>query len=69
MTGILGIRREDRNPYERRAPLTPGQVKDLIAKLGVVVRVQPSDIRVFSDEEYAEAGSVVSEDLSEWEAT
>ncbi|MCD6462041.1 MAG: hypothetical protein J7L61_04800 [Thermoplasmata archaeon] len=60
---VIGIRREDKNPYERRTPLTPGEVRRLIDG-GIDVVVQPSPIRVFPDGEYLEAGAVVDEDLS-----
>jgi alpha-aminoadipic semialdehyde synthase len=59
----LGIRREDKNVWERRVPLTPDHVRRLVAD-GVGVVVQPSDIRAFPDEAYREAGAVIQEDLS-----
>ena len=58
-----GIRREDKNVWERRAPLTPAHVKALVDG-GARVLVQPSNIRVFTNEAYAEAGAIVQEDLS-----
>jgi alpha-aminoadipic semialdehyde synthase len=64
MAGILGIRREDRNPYERRAPLSPSHVERLVKEHDIKVVIQPSDIRVFTDRQYADAGAVVQEDLS-----
>ncbi len=63
MDGI-GIRREDKNQWERRAPLTPANVKRLTAA-GLGVSIQPSEIRVFAEEEYEEAGASVVEDLSD----
>lgn len=60
----IGIRREDINRWERRAPLTPGEVARLVKDVGLAVVVQPSDIRVFDDEAYARAGAVIAEDLS-----
>jgi len=30
MTNIIGIRAEDKNPWERRSPLTPSHVGELI---------------------------------------
>src|SRR3984957_5140625 len=60
---IVGIRREDKNEWERRVPLTPTQVRELISQ-GFQVYVQPSPIRIFKDEEYRQAGAVVQEDLS-----
>lgn len=63
MSGRVGIRREDKNEWERRSPVVPDHVKRLL-KDGIEVVIQPSTIRVFRDEEYAMAGAVVDEDLS-----
>jgi alpha-aminoadipic semialdehyde synthase len=60
----LGIRRETKNRWERRAPLTPPHVEELVRAQGHTVAVQPSAIRGFEDEEYAAAGAVLREDLS-----
>lgn len=60
----IGIRREDKNEWERRVPLAPEHVAELVRGHGIRVIVQPSKIRVFSDEEYQAAGAVVQEDLS-----
>lgn len=59
----IGIRREDKNEWERRTPITPELVARLTAR-GIAVRVQPSTIRVYPDDEYAQAGAIVDEDLS-----
>lgn len=59
----IGIRREDKNKWERRAPLTPAHVAVLRSQR-IPVAVQPSAIRVFSDAEYRSAGAVIQEDLS-----
>lgn len=61
--GILGIRREDKNRWERRAPLAPPHVQHLTQN-GIRVIVQPSNVRINTDEEYAEAGAEIAEDLS-----
>ena len=63
MTGSLGIRREGKSKWERRAPLAPQQVRTLLGE-GLSVVVQPSPTRVFSDEEYRLAGAKLDEDLS-----
>lgn len=63
MSATIGIRREDKNEWERRAPLTPDAVARLVAS-GYDVVVQPSDLRIFSDDEYRRAGATVAEDLS-----
>ncbi len=64
MKPVMGIRREDKNEWERRVPLAPRHVRELVHQ-GIEVYVQPSKIRVFTDEEYIEAGAKVHEDLSE----
>ncbi|KAJ3128077.1 hypothetical protein HK100_009383, partial [Physocladia obscura] len=60
----LGIRREDKNRWERRVPLLPDHVERLVSDLGAKVLVQPSMKRVVPDDKYAEAGAFVQEDLS-----
>jgi len=60
----IGIRREDKNEWERRAPLTPHDVSALIKNEGLTFVVQPSPIRVFKENEYVEAGAHAQEDLS-----
>src|SRR5215471_9608452 len=59
----IGLRREDKNEWERRVPLTPSHVKSLIEK-GLRVFVQPSSIRIFKNDEYLEAGATIQEDLT-----
>lgn len=49
----------------RRAPLSPEQVRVLIGTYNFRVIVQPSSLRIFSNDEYIKAGAVVDEDLSE----
>ena len=60
----IGIRREDKNEWERRVPLTPNHVRTLV-EAGIQVAVQPSTIRIFRDEEYVQSGAVVRDDLSD----
>ncbi|KAI8139537.1 Saccharopine dehydrogenase-domain-containing protein [Fennellomyces sp. T-0311] len=60
----LGIRREDKSRWERRAPLTPEAVRDLVNQTGARIYVQPSTKRIFPDSAYAKAGAILSEDLS-----
>lgn len=64
MTKVIGIRREDKNEWERRVPLTPQAVLELKEKFGIRTIVQPSDLRIFKDEEYIQAGAEINEDLS-----
>lgn len=59
----VGIRREDINRWERRAPLVPIDVKELTVRFPLKFIVQPSTIRVFPDEDYFQSGASVEEDL------
>jgi alpha-aminoadipic semialdehyde synthase len=59
----IGIRREDKNEWERRTPLTPDGVGRL-GKDGIEIWLQPSSIRIFPDQAYFDMGAVISEDLS-----
>ncbi|NIM16332.1 MAG: hypothetical protein GTO45_30410 [Candidatus Aminicenantes bacterium] len=65
MKKVIGIRREDKNEWERRSPLTPGDVKELKETFGIKTIVQPSKIRIFTEEEYEKAGAEINEDLGE----
>lgn len=44
---ILAIRREDQSVWERRAPLSPSNVKRLINRGNIKVIVQPSNRRAY----------------------
>jgi alpha-aminoadipic semialdehyde synthase len=61
---LFGIRREDKNRWERRVPLTPHHVQELCAQHGLQCVVESSPIRVFSDEQYRELGVPVQDDVS-----
>ncbi len=61
---IIGIRREDKNRWERRVPLIPVDARELIRDHDIEIRLQPSSIRIFSDEDYQREGVIVAEDLS-----
>jgi len=61
----IGIRREDKNQWEARVPLTPRHIRELRNRYQIEFLIQPSAIRTFSDDEYRHAGAVVQEDLSE----
>ncbi|MGE0441131.1 MAG: bifunctional lysine ketoglutarate reductase /saccharopine dehydrogenase family protein [Gemmatimonadales bacterium] len=60
----IGIRAEDKNRWERRAPLTPDHVRELAGEQGVNVVVEPSTLRVFPDRDYREAGADLDPALS-----
>jgi alpha-aminoadipic semialdehyde synthase len=65
MKYMIGIRREDKNKWERRVPLTPEHVRELIQDHSIEVWLQPSPIRIFSDEEYIQVGAKIQENLSQ----
>jgi len=56
----IGIRREDKSVWERRTPLIPLHVKEILENNSdIQVIVQPSKKRVFSDFEYKEIGAMI----------
>ena len=61
---IIGIRREDINKWERRVPLIPAHVRELIRSHSLEIYVQPSDTRIFPDSDYLMEGVRVREDIS-----
>ncbi|KXJ12709.1 alpha-aminoadipic semialdehyde synthase, mitochondrial [Exaiptasia diaphana] len=60
---IMAIRREDINVWERRSPISPAHVSELVNK-GIKVLVQPSTRRAYTMDEYERAGATISEDLT-----
>ena len=64
MGKMIGIRREDKNEWEKRVPLIPDDVTELKQKYGIHTIIQPSKIRAYSDGEYRKAGAEINEDLS-----
>ena len=60
---MIGLRREDKNEWERRVALTPDHVAELVRDAGVALQVQPSKKRAFADVDYTAAGAVLDEGL------
>jgi alpha-aminoadipic semialdehyde synthase len=58
----IGIRREDKNLFERRVPLIPEHVKQLTDQ-EIPVTVQPAPRRVFPEDAFREAGAEIDESL------
>jgi alpha-aminoadipic semialdehyde synthase len=58
----VGILREVKNKWERRTPLIPNDVKKLTDR-GIRVLIQPSPRRIFTDEEFANVGAEITDDL------
>jgi saccharopine dehydrogenase (NAD+, L-lysine-forming) len=61
----IGIRAEDKSPWEARMPLVPEHVARLRTEHGVDLVVQPSAQRAFSAEELAAAGIPLQADLTD----
>lgn len=61
----VGIIRERKDPPDYRVPLTPAQCKQLVDQYPFLdLKVECSDTRCFSDDEYREAGVEVVADVS-----
>jgi len=62
----IGILKETKSPPDHRVPFTPGQLRMMHEKFpGFVFSLQPSEIRCYSDMEYAGQGIEVKNDLSD----
>jgi len=62
MRNAIGLRLEDKNPWERRVALAPADVRDLVAA-GVDFRVERFERRTFADAEYAAAHARLTDDV------
>ncbi len=49
----LGIRREVKNQWERRVPLTPSHIEKLVKDYNATVYIQPSTKRIYPDAAYS----------------
>ena len=63
MRGIIALRKETKNMWERRVAFTPAHVRSLVSQ-GLTVLVQPSSQRCYVDNDYANAGAHLTADLS-----
>ena len=64
----IGIRREDISKWERRTPLVPEHIRNIIKESGIEVVVQPSDTRIYTDKQFQDVGAQISENLNECSA-
>ena len=64
MVAKIGLRREDKNEWERRIPLAPADVENLIINDGLKIVLQPFPNRAFKDFEYTAVGAEIDENLS-----
>lgn len=61
----IGIVREEKVPHDMRVPFTPEQCKFIKEHFSADVVVQPSEWRIYRNEEYAKAGITIREDISD----
>jgi alanine dehydrogenase len=60
----FGIIKERKNPPDRRVVFSPGKLKEFKQQFTEAqILVESSDIRVFTDKQYADAGLEISEDM------
>lgn len=64
MNNIFGVRHEDKYAMERRVPLVPQHIRRLIQQNGLSMILQKSPKRIISEQEYADAGVVIADDLT-----
>jgi saccharopine dehydrogenase (NAD+, L-lysine-forming) len=60
----IGIRREDKDPWEARVPLVPDDVARLARSGSAELVIQPSTQRVYTADEFVRAGARLDEDLT-----
>lgn len=60
----IGIRKEDKSPWERRVPFVPRDLSVLREK-GLDIAVQSNPARAFEDEEFRQEGIPVQDDLAD----
>ena len=61
----VAIKKEDKNKWERRAPLVPHHVEKLL-NLGIATVVEDQPNRAFSNEEYQNAGAIIVQNIAEY---
>jgi len=61
----LLIRAEDKNRWERRTPIVPADLEQILSDTGAQAFVERSDKRFFSEDQYAAAGAVGCEGMAE----
>jgi saccharopine dehydrogenase (NAD+, L-lysine forming) len=64
MNNLIAIRREDKNPWEKRVPLIPSHIRELVKDQGLKFIVQPSPIRIFVDDDFKLEGAKIQENLA-----
>jgi saccharopine dehydrogenase (NAD+, L-lysine-forming) len=65
MLNKIGIVQETKNEWERRVPLVPNDISQLVADDKIEFHVQPSPRRIFPDAQFSDAGASLTEDLGD----
>ncbi len=63
MNQCIGIRKEDKYLMEKRVAIVPSHVNELV-QAGIQVKIEESPKRVFTKDEYRDAGAEIVEDVS-----
>ncbi|MFB6307185.1 MAG: hypothetical protein ABEH43_09410 [Flavobacteriales bacterium] len=62
----IALIKEGKIPPDERVCLTPSQCRVVLDRYpDVEIKVQPSEIRAFSEKEYEEKGAIIDEDISD----
>ncbi len=62
----IGILKETQSDPDARVAITPDDAQKLLSiNKSLTILVQPSEVRCFSEEEYIDAGCIISDDLSD----
>ena len=61
---MIGIRHEDKSPWETRVALVPDDVRALVRDHGVAIEIETSPQRAFSGGAYTEAGATVTDGIT-----
>ncbi|MCF8261204.1 MAG: hypothetical protein K9J12_10550 [Melioribacteraceae bacterium] len=65
MEKLLGLRREDKNIWEKRVPIIPEHVRILKNDFEIETVLQPFHERAFTEVEFTEAGAEFDEDINQ----
>ena len=62
----IGIIKERKNPPDKRVVFSPEKCKELLEQYPeLTLKVESSDVRIFSDQEYRNLGIEVVDDISD----
>ena len=61
----IGIRHEDKYEFEKRTPIIPEHIGELSVRENIPFAVESSDKRIFTDNEYRNAGAEVTDNLAD----